>query len=267
MNHKLSVAGVQYLHQQGDREGNLRKAADFIRSSPGRDLYVMPELASSGYGREAFEQLDDLAEDADGPSFQAFSALAREMNAYICYSFPRNAGKQKPTICAAVVDRNGDLVVCYDKWHVCQYGECAEKIYFDAGDSEPGVFSIDGIKVGVMICYDIRFPELARKLTVDHGVSLIIHPGGWPRDEGYSTWHTFVVTRAIENTAYIMSPNRAGDHNGGSIFCAPFTDLMTHFPDKLEKEEGVLTGEVDMARLAQARETFTVLADRRSDLY
>ncbi len=241
-----------------------------IASAPGHDLYVLPELASSGYGRGAFEQLDRLAEDVDdGPSFRAFSRLAQEQRCFICYSFPRRSQRGKPTICAAVVDRNGQLAAFYDKWHVCQFGECSERAFFDPGDGPPAVFSVDGVRVGICICYDIRFPELARKLAVEEGAALLVHPGGWPRDEGFETWHTFVVTRAMENSVYVMSPNRAGPKNGGSVFCPPFVDYRSARPATLADglAEGILAGEVDLDYLEKVRNAYTLLADRRPEMY
>ena len=254
-------------HEQGRREANIQRAVSMIESAPGHDLYVLPELASSGYGHEAFQRLDQLAEDADGPSFQAFSRLARARQCFICYSFPRRAQAGKPTICAAVVDRQGQLAALYDKWHVCAYGDCSEQKYFAAGNGPAAVFSIDGIRVGICICYDIRFPEIVRKLAVGEGALLLLHPGGWPRDEGFSTWHTFVTTRAIENSMYIMSPNRAGPENGCSIFCPPFVDFRESRPTALGDAEGVLVGRVHLDHLEQVRRTYTLLADRRPDMY
>jgi len=256
------------LHEQSAREANIQRARSMIAAAPGHDLYVLPELASSGYGREAFTQLDRLAEDLDGPSFRAFSALAQRQDCWICYSFPRRTAG-RPTICAAVVDRHGQLAAVYDKWHVCGTGDCPEKRFFDAGQSPPAVFTIEAVRVGLCICYDIRFPELARKLALEEGVALLIHPGGWPRGEGLETWRPFVISRAIENGIYIMSPNRAGARNGGTVFCPPDVDLVGRHPQTLadENAEGVLVGHVDLDRLEAHRRSSGLLADRRPDLY
>jgi predicted amidohydrolase len=64
---------------------------------------------------------------------------------------------------------------------------------------------VNGIQVGLAICYDIRFPELARKLILERDISLLLHPGGWPRDEGLHTWHMFVQVRAMENSIYLFA--------------------------------------------------------------
>lgn len=266
---RISVAGLQYLHQQGQREANIAKAQSMIESSPGHDIYVLPELASSGYGLDAFRQLDQLAEDLEGPSFQAFSKMARENECFICYSFPRKQPTGKPTISAAVVNRTGDLVTHYDKWHVCQNGDCYEQTYFAPGNTGLASFLLDGIRVGICICYDIRFPELPRNLAIKEGVVLLLHPGGWPRDAGFASWHSFVIARAMENSMYVMSINRAGSDNGHSIFCPPYPDFQTLHPNYLadRETEGVLVGEVNLDTLEELRQTYPLLEDRRPELY
>lgn len=266
---RISVAGIQYLHQEGAREANLAQASNFIRKHPGHDVYVLPELASSGYGLKAFRELNRLAEELDGPSFQAFSRLAQEMNSYICYSYPRKGKQGRQFISTAVVNRQGERIASYDKWHVCQNGDAYEKDYFDSGHLPNPAFSIDGIQTGLCICYDIRFPELVRKLAIEENAVLLLHPGGWPRDAGFQSWHPFVYTRAIENSMYIMSVNRAGSENGHSVFCPPYPDFIdrhpTYLPDR--EAEGVLVGIVDLDALTHLRQTYPLLTDRRPDMY
>lgn len=266
---KISVAGLQILHQEATREANLERAAAMIQRAPGHDLYVLPELSSCGYGKVAFEALDQLAEEMDGPSFKTFSKLAKAHNCFISYGYPRCNPGGKPTISNAVVNRKGELVAHYDKWHVCQSGDAFEKRYFDAGQAPLETFSVGDVRVGVCICYDIRFPELVRKLALEQGIHLLLHPGGWPRDEGFHSWHPFVFTRAVENAIYIMSVNRASRDNGHSVFYPPYPDFKTTSPIMLEEvdAEGVLTGDVDLDHLADIRQKYCLQTDRRPDMY
>jgi len=263
---QISVAGLQ-IAQAGGRKANLSSAITAIRTAPGHDIYVLPELSSSGYSQQVFQELDSLAEDLEGPSFQTFSELAREQKCFICFSFPRRVGKRRFAISTAVVDRDGKLVAHYDKWHVCSTGVCCEKDYFSSGQSPPSAFKLNGIKVGLAICYDIRFPEQVRKLTLEQNISLLLHPGGWPRDEGFYSWHLFVQVRAMENSIYIMSTNWAGVDNGCTIFCPPFVDGKEHTIDKLGTAPGVLVGLVDTCYLAEVRHRYPYLADRARTMY
>jgi nitrilase len=263
---QIGVAGIQIPQVMGNREANISAAIKAITAASGHDIYVLPELSSSGYGVDVFRALQDLAEDIKGPSFKAFSDLARRQRCFICYSFPRRAGDCKFNISTSVVDRNGDLVAHYDKWHVCSTGVCCEKDYFSPGESPLVAFDVNGIQVGLAICYDIRFPELARKLTLERDISLLLHPGGWPRDAGFHTWHMFVQVRAMENSIYIMSTNWAGPDNGGTAFCPPFIDGEKCKLAKLGTAPGVLSGIVDMRYLQEVRHTYPYLMDRKGDM-
>ena len=264
---QIAVAGFQISQVVGNREANISSAIEAITAAPGHDIYVLPELSSTGYGVGVFRALEDLAEDVRGPSFRAFSDLARKQRSFICYSFPRRAGDRRFNICASVVDRNGSLVAHYDKWHLCSTGVCCEKDYFSPGESPLVAFDVDGIQVGLAICYDIRFPELARKLTLERDISLLLHPGGWPRDEGFHTWHMFVQVRAMENSIYIMSTNWAGPDNGCTAFCPPFIDGEKCKLEKLGTAPGVLSGIVDIGYLEEVRRTYSYLTDRKGDMY
>ena len=94
-----------------------------------------------------------------------------------------------------------------------------------------------------------------------------LHPGGWPRDQGFHTWHTFVTTRAVENTIYIMSTNWAGLNNGGTAFCPPFVDGDEACLNKLKTKPDVLIGTVDMAHLENVKKKYPYLKDRNQDMY
>lgn len=266
---RISVAGLQYLHQEGKREANFDQAKAMILANPGHDIYVMPELASSGYGLDAFKQLEALAEDLHGPSYQFFARLAKDQGCFICYGYPKRQPQGKPTISAAVVDPEGHLVADYEKWHVCQNGDCYEQTYFAPGTTPRHSFTIGEVRVGICICYDIRFPEIVRGLAIEEGIHLLLHPGGWPRDAGFASWHPTVFTRAIENSIYIMSINRAGHENGHSVFCPPYPDFQTCHPTYLpdREQEGILIGHVDLDELAQTRQTYPLQSDRRPDMY
>ena len=93
---------------------------------------------------------------------------------------------------------------------------------------EPGsklaVFDAFGVKVGLMICADMRYPELARELAVEHQVDLVLHPCAFSRDASFHSWHQFVIARALENQIYWLSLNYSGENFGASIFAPPWID-------------------------------------------
>jgi len=264
---EISVAGCQLLHTQGRRRDNLDLAVSMIRDHPGHDLYVLSELASSGYGIEAFRALPRLAEDEDGPSYQTFSELAREQGCAIVYSYPGRLASGGYSIRAAAVNARGEPVASYDKWHICQLDTCDEGSFFEQGSGPPAVFEIGAVRVGLGICYDIRFPEMIRLLALEYGIHLLAHPSGWPRDSGFATWHPFVITRAVENGIAIMSVNRAGDQNGCSVFCPAYVDGDQRVPRVLGEETGVLEAVVSVDALEEIRATIPLRRDRRPEKY
>ena len=263
---QIRVAGLQIAQVEGNRQANIEAAIEAIASAGPHDIYVLPELSSSGYSPRVFQALDELAEELEGPSYYAFSEVAREKGCCICYSFPRRVERNLFTICTAVVDSRGELAAYYDKLHVCSTGVCCEKDYFAAGRGPLGSFEVKGAKVGLAICYDIRFPEMIRKLALEEHIVLLLHPGGWPKDEGFFSWPIFVQTRAMENHIYIMSTNWAGLDNGRSVFCPPFVDGRNRTIETLDDSPGVLSGVVDLRYLQQVREKYPYRSDR-SEFY
>ncbi|MGB0506651.1 MAG: carbon-nitrogen hydrolase family protein [Pikeienuella sp.] len=223
-------------------------------------LVVLPELSTIDYARETFDNLDELAERLDGPSFQCWAKIAQRHNCHIAYSFPRRDGDQFH-ICLAVAGPDGELVGHYDKIHLAQYGASMEKDYFTRGNHLM-TFSVGGFKLAPIICYDIRIPELSRALIIDHGVNVILHCGAYYRDESFATWHDFAVTRALENQTFLLSLNRAGENYGASINCAPWMDentLPAKFADHAEDFRQITLFKSD---LTDARRDYSFLSDR-----
>jgi len=235
------------------------KVQNLITDSP-VDIVVLPELSSLEYSRKTFDNLAELAEPLDGPSYQHWRKVAKECNTHVVYSFARRA-EISTHISTAVLNSEGNLVGYYDKIHLAQFGASMEKEYFKCGN-QLFVFTVKGFIIAPIICYDIRIPELCRTLTVDHGVDIILHCGAYYRDESFFTWHDFARVRAIENQVFFLSLNRAGEKYGNSLFCLPWMDENIppiKFPANAEK---LLTIEIDPAILETARKKYSFLEDR-----
>jgi len=227
------------------------------------DLVVLPELSSIDYSRQTFAQLCELAEPLDGASFQVWRKVAIELGLYVSYSFAR-AGDGGPFISIAVVGPDGELVGHYDKIHLAQYGASMEKEYFNRGN-HLFVFGIKGFRVAPIICYDIRIPELSRTLVVDQNVDVILHCGAYYRDDSFHTWHSFAITRALENQVFFLSLNRAGKAYGHSLFCLPWQDEKTLPLEFSATEEDFRIIKLDRETQRQARQNYTFLKDRLKD--
>jgi omega-amidase len=250
------------------RDAHLEVSATKVRhqvekSETPVDLVVLPELSSIEYARETFAELATLAEPLDGPSFQAWRQVAIDLGVFVSYSFPR-AGAGGPFISIGVVDPEGALVGHYDKLHLAQYGASMEKEYFNRGN-HLFTFTVKGFRLSPIICYDIRIPELARALVVDHGVDVILHCGAYYRDESFHTWHPFAIARALENQVFFLSLNRAGATYGNSLFCLPWQDENTPPVAFEETAEDFRTLTINRDALETARRDYTFLKDRLDD--
>ena len=249
-----------------ERNAHLEVSAAKVRAAllkTPADLVVLPELSSIDYSRAAFENLYDLAEPLDGPSFACWRQIAQEFNCHIAYSFARRDG-DADYICLAVVNPEGTLVGYYDKLHLAQYGASMEKEYFRRGD-HMFTFEIQGLIFAPIICYDLRIPELSRSLVLDHGVDVILHCGAYYRDASFATWHAFATTRALENQVFFLSLNRAGVKYGDSRFCYPWMDENLLPVSFAPHDEQLMLLEIDAAKITAARETYAFLKDKLPD--
>ena len=227
------------------------------------DLVVLPELCTIEYGREAFQRLAELSENFDGPSIERMSLLAAKYCTTVVFGMPR-CSEGRYFISQVVIGPDGELVTCYDKLHICQYGASMEKEFFQPGQ-KLGIFSTAGFRFAPVICYDIRLPELSRTLALEHEVDCILHCGAYYRDESFFSWHPFAITRAMENQLYLLSLNRAGANYGNSIFCFPWMDEKQYSVSFKSHGEDFRYLEIVRSRINQAREQYTFLKDRLSE--
>lgn len=258
---KLKIAGIQMnikdTSSERDKDVNIARAIELIRKVDSADLIVLPELTTIGYATK--EIVEELAEDKNGKTISRFCEIAKEKNSYIVFGFAeRKEGKRRNSL--AIINNKGELVDIYRKLHLCDFGDFWESDLFGIGDKRVS-FEINGIKVGVIICYDIRFPELTRKLAIEDGIDLLVHPVGFAKDGSFPSWHHFVITRALENQIYALSVNRAGEHFGSSIFCPPWIDWEVK-PTIIGEGEEIIEKEIDTEVIKKVREEYRFRKDR-----
>ncbi|SEL00659.1 carbon-nitrogen hydrolase family protein [Halomonas daqiaonensis] len=248
-----------------DQLNHLRGVAERMREACTRvtpDLIALPELAAQEYGDEAFACLDALDDDLAGPVVTTFAELARELGTTIAFGVARRVDARRH-ISQVLVGPDGRLAGVYDKLHCAQFGASGEAAHFSPGERLL-VTEIAGWRVGVVICYDLRFPELARQLA-DEGAELILHPVAFTRDFSFASWHAFVTTRAMENQLYWLSLNRAGDDWGHSLFCPPLVD-DDHPSLTFDSSEQWRWLTLEKEAVQEARERLPLRRNRRDDL-
>lgn len=198
------IAIVQTNPEFGNVAKNIAEASEIVASVEA-DLYVLPELFSTGYSFLNRKELEKLAEPADGPSFRAMSALAARLKAHIAYGFAERSGNLYNS--AALVGPKGAAGL-YRKVHL--YAK--ETVLFSPGDLGFPVFDLPIGKVGMMVCFDWIFPESARTLAL-RGAQIIAHPSNLVMPYCPDA----MVTRCLENRVFAATANRIGtEHRGGS---------------------------------------------------
>ncbi|CAL1125866.1 unnamed protein product [Cladocopium goreaui] len=247
-----------------DKRKQVQHAADLIRGAPDADLYVLPELAPTGYSEHVFDSLDVLAEESnvDALSYQILSQVAKERGCFVCYGVPGKHRESGFTIRQVVLDDSGSLISIYDKIHLCDFGDGRETKWFRPGE-RLCYFDCHGFRVGVLICADMRHTELSRELALGRSCDILLQPAAFARDVTYASWQSFVECRALENQVYWAAVNYAGPNFGGSMWCPPWVDGKEKVTSRLGIEEMVVVHEASKDELASVRADFPFLRSHR----
>lgn len=256
---QMKVELKQVEQNYANAEALIRKAAD-ARA----DVVVLPEMWSGGF---ITTDLDERLADVDGQRTQAFLAkLAGKLKINIVGgSVATKKGSSYFNTCY-VADREGRIIADYDKAHLFSFAD--EDKRYRSGDKLV-TFKLDGIACGVIICYEIRFPEWVRKQALA-GTKVLFIPAEWPLPR-VGHWRILNQARAIENQMFVVAVNGCGEalkdqqNAGSSMIIDPLGNVLADAGK--EPEEKLIMAEVDLAELDKIRNNMTVFKDRRSDLY
>lgn len=251
---QLRVALVQQASAL-DPEVNRRLLADLTPA--GADLVVFPEAFARDFG-EAGSDVSAHAEPLDGPFATEVARLAAERRTTIVAGmFEPGADPGRPFNTLVV---RGGAEAAYRKIHLYDSFGYRESDRLTAGPLEPTVVDVQGWRVGLMTCYDLRFPELARAL-VDRGAEVLVVPAAWvagPRKVEH--WRTLLRARAIENTVFVAAAGQPGPrYSGHSLVVDPLGDVLAEAGDGSD----ALTATLERSVLDEARRTNPSLANRR----
>lgn len=256
---RLRVALVQVASPNSETmEERRSRVAKLIRSSVGADLIVLPELWGAGYF--AFDRYADEAETLTGRTVQDAATLAHELNAYIHIgSMVEKVAGGKYRNTAALLDRSGTVIQSYSKVHVFGY-ESQEAHLLQPGEHLDVVDTEFG-PVASTTCYDLRFPELWRRI-VDLGAHTVVVPAAWPVAR-LEHWRLFTSARAVEEQILVIACNAVGKQGdvtlgGHSRIVDPWGTVLV----EAGTDEGVTMCDVDPDIVADVRARFPVLGDR-----
>lgn len=269
---EVTIATVQMRPVMNEMEDNLVKMADYITkicSSQKVDLIVFPELITTGY--ECGVRFVDLAQRVPGASVNVVAQRAAEFQVHIAFGMPSKEKVESIIFNSAVmVGPEGELIGEYRKVHL--KGE--ERMTFRAGFKYP-IFETKFGNVGLLLGYDIAFPEAARSLALD-GADLIVCCANWekPRND---EWRTYVLARAYENSCFIAAANRVGEDAtmsfiGDSMIVGPRGQVFASLAGEVDPKtgdpaEGYALARVDLADVRRNREEFQTLQNREPDSY
>ena len=255
------AVGVAQFAPTADPQHNLAEIRRLteVAARRGAELVVLPEYSSYFAGTLGPDTVRH-AEPLDGPFVTALVALAERHRIHITAGLVERAGP-KVANTAVTVDADG-VVAVSGKLHLYDaFGERESDAVTAAAIADPQVFDIAGITVGVQTCYDIRFPEVTRRL-VDAGADLVLVPAEWVRGplKEYH-WRTLLAARAIENTVYVAAADHAPPIGvGGSTVLDPMGVALATLGEQAGE---VAVASVTAERIAAVRERNPALALRR----
>lgn len=269
----MRVAAVQ-MSSQADVRQNLDRARDLIARAAemGAELVALPE--NFAFMGESDEQKREIAEDlgGDGPIVKMLTTVARERAVFVLAGgVPEKSGDvERPFNTSALFAPNGALLARYRKVHLFDVDlpdgtTLRESNACTAGSvEEPSVVEVRGKKLGMTICYDVRFPELYRKL-LDAGAVIVTVPAAFTLTTGKDHWLALLRARAIENQVFVIAPAQYGRHPRGrqtygkSAIIDPWGDVLAQSGEG----EGVAIATLDFAYQERVRAALPSLKHRR----
>jgi predicted amidohydrolase len=254
MKNKLKIGLVQYSPVWEDKNLSIEKIKKLVESSSDINLLIFPEMTLTGFTMKS----KDFAEDIEGESYLFFKSIARKKKCAILYGVIEK-GNKKNFNTLVHINNQGKIISSYRKIHPFSYSK--EDIFYGKGKS-PTITKVKSIKIGLSICYDLRFPELYRFYAKEK-VDMIVDIANWP-DTRIEHWRALLKARAIENQCYVVGVNRIGDdpklHYDG--FSSVF-DPMGKEIAAVENEEKVITVEIDKSVVDEVRKKLPFLNDIR----
>ena len=261
----MKIAAAQITSVPGDLEANLRKVRDFASHAKesGAELIVFPEMIDTGYSMPAIQKHATSWKEGAVPRLQK---MAKQLSIAIIAGVSDRDGSRIYNS-QAFIDAAGNILAKYRKTHLYAVAPVEEQNCFASGDTF-GSFALGDLRFGFSICYDLRFPELYRKLATEQNVGVFLISSAWPfpRDEHF---RVLTQARAIENQSYVIASNRVGKDDdlwfcGSSAIIDPRGVVIA--AASADREE-LIQADLSQELVRSVRQRVESLAHRREDLY
>lgn len=251
------MAAVQFT-ARGDLAANRAALDERLSGLDGVDLVVLPEATMHAFGPAEFP-LATIAEPLDGPFVEAVTGHAKRLGATVVAGmFEKTDTLPYNTLVVAGPD--GDLVASYRKIHLFDSFGYRESDRLSAGELSPVCVDVGELRLGLLTCYDLRFPELGRALVDDGALALAVPSAWYAGEHKLQQWRTLLAARAIENVAFVIAAGQSAPNYGGhSTIIDPMGTIVAEAGDADE----TLIGDLEAAAVAAAREVNPSLANRR----
>lgn len=250
------------------KEENLKKILNYIEKAANQKakLVAFPEFMM--FYTSSSQTPKDLANEAETISGNFVKSIARTAKSnsiqVIGTMYEKSNKKDRVFDTSFVIDKNGKVVSKYRKIHLYDALGFRESAKMTSGSkiSKPTSSSIG--KIGMLICYDLRFPEMARKLTLA-GSEILVAPSAWVKGEMKEDhWITINKTRAIENGCYVIAPDQVGNiYCGRSLVVNPFGKILVD----MKKRQGIAYADISLKEIKKTRTVLPLLKNRRKDVY
>ena len=259
---KVKLLAIQMESVIGDLEKNILKTNNLLKktlSGKKADFVFLPEVWTTGWECSVFE---DCAEDINSSkAIQMLKSAALKYKTNIIGgSVILKDENGNYTNTCPVINRKGELVCTYNKNHLFSYYGCDEGKYITAGE-KPVMVSLDGIKIGLSICYDIRFPELYRAYRIA-GADLMVNMAAWGANKKIP-WDSMTTSRAVENQTYFVALTQTGTLMNGSknLGHSMIIDYKGDILSEINYKEGGIYAEIDLEEMYKFRDKCTILKD------
>ena len=268
---KFCAAAIQ-MPTVEDKMKNIKAVRHYLEQIKAQnvDFVVLPEMFCCPYQTEKFPE---YAEEEGDSVWKALSAYAKEYNIYlVAGSVPEKDDEGHVYNTCYIFDQNGIQIGKHRKTHLFDIDVKGGQSFKESDTLTAGnngtVFDTEFGRMGVMICFDIRFPEFAR-MMVNDGAKMIFVPAAFNMTTGPAHWELSFRARALDNQIYMLGCAPARNPEAGYISWGHsiFTDPWGRVVDMLDEKEGILIGEVDLDYENEIREQLPLLKARRNDVY
>ena len=258
---KIKLLALQMSSKIGDKEENIKKVIKLLEknlSEHETDFVFLPEVWTVGWDCPSFKHCAENIKDSESIGMLKKFAVTYSTNIIGGSIIIKNKGKYYNS--CPVINRKGELVCTYEKNHLFSYYGCNEGDIINAGEN-PVMVELDGVKIGLSICYDIRFPELYRAYRKS-GADILVNMAAWGASKKIP-WDSMTTSRAVENQTYFVALTQTGTLKNGekNLGHSMILDYKGDILSEINKKEDGIYAEIDLKEMYEFRNKCTVLND------